>query len=169
MTDVDYYHIDNIEKKNIVIMYPPNSTYHKKIIPVKVTVDYIKNKLNENNSVFFKIRKRVVGWPLFTDYYFTTSYIIIDKDTYDKIISNRFYFGSGFPRKIGEKGVMSSMLLGWSAPAEMISKFDFFYPNIKLGTPGTGTSLLALSYKALEKSNSTDKIQIRLRRNIKNL
>ena len=166
--DIDYYHIDNIVGENVITLYPPNTPQNKKIKPIKVSIDYVKNELNENNSVFLKSFKRL-SWSLFSEDRFIPFYFIIDNYTYDKIMSGINYLKSYYPLKIGDKGYQTSLLMGWSGVIERISKLDFLYPNRKLGVAGTGTSLLALSYKALEVSNNTDKIQIKLRRNINNL
>jgi len=161
---IDYYHKDNIEKKNVITLYPKYKTNHKRIKPVKISIDYIKNELTDDNTIFLKASKKIFCWP--ADY-IIRYYLLIDKVTYNHIMYNRFYFGNGFPRKIGEKGVLTSLLMAWAGAVEMVDKFNFLYPNINLGKSGTETSLLALSYKALPEN--IDKTKIKLRRNINDL
>lgn len=162
--DIDYYHKDNIENKNVITLYPRDTSNHKRIKPVKISMDYIKNELTDDNTIFLKANKRIFCWP---KDYFIRYYLLIDKVTYDIIRYDRFYFGNGFPIKIGQKGVLTSLLMAWAGAVEMVDKFNFLYPNINLGKHGTGTSLLALSYKALPEN--IDKTKIKLRRNINDL
>lgn len=115
---IDYYHKTNIEdtEKDLGDFF-----YFPKVIkPVKISIEYTEEELNDENSIFLKSQDN-------------DHFLIIDKSTkqiFDK--EQKEIFRSSFPLQIGKNGLLISLVIRWGGRVTRLSKEDFLCSIKKL-------------------------------------
>ena len=115
---IDYYHKTNIEdtEKDFGDFF-----YFPKVIkPVKISIEYTEEELNDENSIFLKSQDN-------------DHFLIIDKSTkqiFDK--EQKEIFRSSFPLQIGKDGLLISLVIRWGGRVTRLSKEDFLCSIKKL-------------------------------------